>query len=400
MKRTIPQWQRDVVRGNMTRYRAALENYYIKDKKILEVDGGYKAFSLLSPPVASPAARRRIRYIMENLITASSGIDTDPLAKRTPHFITIAVTYQCQCDCRHCSASAYQKQVEAQASALTDAELQQAIRECIRLGATSIVLTGGEPLLHPGIYDCIQAVDRTKAICTLFTNGELITSDTAKQLKKAGAFGVFISFDFSDAKRHDAQRGRVGIFERACRAVALCQEAGILTGISTFVTKEKLESGEMDRMMELARSLGVLEVFIFDVIPTGKLRGSHSQLLGEKEFSMIRSFRERYNTQPSYPRIIHQTMLTSIAYPCTKEGCPAGIAHMHLRANGDVSPCDFTPLSFGNIRSRTLDDIWQRITTSEAYSKPSHCCRLSDPRIWDSGEEFLTLDDLSAISPR
>jgi len=106
-------------------------------------------------------------------------------------------------------------------------------------------------------------------------------------------------------------------------------------------------------------------------------------MLNSEEIDKVKKFRKKYNEMPGYPRIIHQTMFSSIAYPCAAEGCPAGVAQMHLRANGDVSPCDFTQLSFGNIRERTLKEIWEAITKSEIYSKPSNQCRLADKEYRD-----------------
>ena len=57
-------------------------------------------------------------------------------------------------------------------------------------------------------------------------------------------------------------------------------------------------------------------------------------------------------------------MFASIAYPCVAEGCPAAMVQLHLRANGDVSPCDFTPYSFGSIRRQTLREIWESMAAA------------------------------------
>lgn len=367
--------QRELVKENVSKYREALENYYIKNKQVITQENGFKAFSLLSPPIASPAAKRRLRLIMNDLMQGANN-------SRTPHFITMAVTYDCQCDCSHCSASEYKESVVREDSALSYAELVNAVRQTIDLGASSIVFTGGEPLLYKGLYDLIGSVDKTRAICTIFTNGEYLDKQAVAGLRANGAFGVFVSFDFPDAATHDRNRGRKGIFEKAVKGIKLCQEKGILTGISTFATRQKLANGEIDAMMRLARDLNVMEVFLFDIIPTGKLSDKNSLLLEERDFEEIRRLRARYNVEPDFPRIIHQTMLTSIAFPCTQEGCPAGSAHMHIRANGDVCPCDFTPIAYGNIRNNPVKEIWQNIIQSDIYSKPSHKCRLSDPSFW------------------
>lgn len=379
-------WQRKMVRNSMAQYRQALENYYIKDKQVIRTKDGQTAFSLLSPPIASTVAKRRIRLIMSNLL-AQSGQDNSqdiPPGSRTPHFVTMAVTYDCQCACAHCSATSYKDKTENAKASLNLAELKSAVSQVVKLGATCVVFTGGEPLLFKGIHDLVASVDKQKAICTLFTNGEYLNPETIKRLKQAGLYGVFVSFDDDDAGRHDLNRKREGIFHKAAEGIRLCQEQGILTGISTYVTKEKIQNGGLDKMMELGKRLNVMEVFIFDVIPTGMLQEKYDLLLNTADFNQIKEFRAKYNTRNDYPRIIHQTMLTSIAYPCTGEGCPAGIAHLHLRANGDVSPCDFAPLSFGNLRREPLENVWNRMTSSEIYAKPSPCCRLSQRSFWEA----------------
>ncbi len=386
MDSKLKKWQRSMIRNNMEKYRESLSNYYIKDKPLIEVDNGYKAFSLLSPPLGSAAAKRRVRMIMKNVTDKKTEIKESgdvSWGSRTPHFITMAVTYNCQCDCEHCSAFTYKKKVELDGDALSLEEQKDAIKQTIDLGTTCVVLTGGEPLIYKPIYDLIESVDKSRSTCAMFTNGEYLNEDTVAKLKKAGLFGVFVSLDHSDPEQHDKNRKRKGLFEKAVQGIKLCQEKGILTGISSYITNEKIQSGELDSMMELAKKLNVLEVFLFDIIAVGKLDNQHRCMLDKDDANIIKDFREKYNLKPEYPRIIHQTMFTSIAYPCAAEGCPAGVSQIHMRGNGDVTPCDFTPISFGNIRQRPLQDIWQDITESDLYSNLSPRCRLSEKDFWD-----------------
>jgi MoaA/NifB/PqqE/SkfB family radical SAM enzyme len=307
---------------------------------------------------------------------------------RTPHVATIAITYNCQCACAHCSAVDYKRETARNGNPLKFDELKRAIEDTIDLGTTCVILTGGEPLLYEGIYDLVAAVDKARSVCTIFSSGEFLREHTVARLKEAGLYGAYVSLDFPDAARHDENRGRPGLFDKATRGLEACREAGILTGISTYVTREKLRNGDMEAMMDLARDLKVLEVFLFDVIPAGRLAGQHECLLTDAEAQQIIQFRHEYADKPDYPRIIHQTMFASIAYPCVAEGCPAAMVQLHLRANGDVSPCDFTPHSFGNIRQQSLRDIWETMANSELYAKPSARCRLSRPDFWIQLEEL------------
>lgn len=375
----LVSWQRSAIRNSMERYRRAQDDYYAGGKPMVEIDG-YKAFSLVSPPLGAPATRRRIRQIVDNMMQSGNGATA--IAARTPHVATIAVTYNCQCDCGHCSAVDYQRETSKNGHALTYEELKSAIEQSVDLGTTCVILTGGEPLLHPRICDLISAVDRSRSVCTLFSNGELLTEKSVPKIKRAGLYGLYLSLDHADPARHDQNRLRPGLFEKATRGLRLCRQAGILTGISTYATREKMQNGELDALMDVARDLQVLEVFLFDVIPTGRLSDQRDCILTDEEASQIIEFRKKYGEKADYPRIVHQTMFASIAYPCVAEGCPAAMVQLHLRANGDVSPCDFTPYSFGNIRKNPLREIWESMAANPLYAQPSARCRLSRPDFW------------------
>ena len=394
MSSDLKAWQRSAIRNSMASYRRAQENYYIKGKPLFQLENGNQAFSLLTPPLGSPAARRRVRLIVDNMTQSKAATpegQAPVLSARTPHVITVAVTYNCQCDCLHCSAAFYREEVARNHSALSLDELRGAIGQAVDLGATCVVLTGGEPLLFERIYDLVASVDKARSVCTIFTNGEFLTEHTVEKLKQAGVYGVFVSVDHADSARHDQHRQRPGLSARIARGLELCQKAKILTGISTYATREKIRDGELDALMDLARSLKVLEVFIFDVIPTGRLSDQRDCMLDDNEAAQIREFRRTYNDKTDYPRIIHQTMFSSIAYPCVAEGCPAGMVQVHLRANGDVAPCDFTPYSFGNIRRQSLREIWETMTASTLYAQPSTRCRLSQPDFWTKLDELKSV---------
>jgi MoaA/NifB/PqqE/SkfB family radical SAM enzyme len=380
MTSPLQSWQRSAIRNSMEKYRRAQGDYFGKGKPMVEMEGGYRAFSLITPPLGAPATRRRIRQIIDNMM--QSGQPGAGISARTPHIITVAVTYNCQCDCAHCSAVDYQKDTERKGAALGYDELHNAISQAVDLGTTCVILTGGEPLLFPRIYDLIASVDRSRSVCTLFTNGEMLVEKNVERLKAAGLFGLYVSIDSPDPTEHDRNRTRPGLFAKATRGLDLCQKAGILTGVSTYATREKMQNGELDRLMDLARDLNVLEVFLFDVIPTGRLSKHRECLLTDGEAAQIVDFRARYMEKMDYPRIVHQTMFASIAYPCVAEGCPAAMVQMHLRANGDISPCDFTPYSFGNIRRQSLREIWSAMAGHHLYAQPSARCRLSRPGFW------------------
>ncbi|MHA1805714.1 MAG: radical SAM/SPASM domain-containing protein [Promethearchaeota archaeon] len=61
-------------------------------------------------------------------------------------------------------------------------------------------------------------------------------------------------------------------------------------------------------------------------------------------------------------------------------GCLAANIQFYVSAYGDVTPCDFTPLSFGNVRKEPLKNIWMRMVKHPAYNHESPFCRMQDPK--------------------
>ena len=107
MSSILASWKFSSIRKKMADYRRAQGDYFLQGKPLVELENGQKAFSLLTPPLGSRVARRRVRLIMDDMSQEKSLLSRKslhPATGRTPHVITVAVTYNCQCDCQHCSA--------------------------------------------------------------------------------------------------------------------------------------------------------------------------------------------------------------------------------------------------------------------------------------------------------
>lgn len=376
---SLQAWQVSHVRKMIRRYRESIYENLNKEKVRMTKDGR-PVFTVLSPPLGSIVARRRIRFAKEDLTSPETIIENDEVVKwgkRSPHVFSVAVTYKCQCNCQHCSADTYREKVRREGGLLTFEELRDAINQGVDLGATIVILTGGEPLLRPEIFDLVEAIDKNKCTPIMFTNGEFLTDDVVKKLADRGLYGVFVSIDSAIAGEHDAFRGREGLFEKAVEGIKKTIAAGILTGIATVATKERVHNGDLDGIMELGKELGIMEVVIFDITPAGKLINVVDKLLGKEEIEKIEAFTHRYNELKEYPSVFHESLFSYFAVPCVK-GCPGGAVMLHLRANGDVTPCDGIPIPFGNIRNEPLEQIWNRITHDEEYAKPHNGCRMAD----------------------
>lgn len=120
---------------------------------------------------------------------------------------------------------------------LTTAQALGAVEDAAKLGARSLILSGGEPTLHKGLVEIVAYAARRGLRVTLATNGGGLAEEKLQALVEAGVAQFNVSVDSPDPALHDAQRGVPGsftqIFEGARRAAAL----GRPIAVKTVVTK-------------------------------------------------------------------------------------------------------------------------------------------------------------------
>lgn len=323
-------------------------------------DGGL-VYNLYQPPVPST------RFIHHLARVALEG-----RIPFRPTTCTLQVTTRCQLNCAHCSAARFKTRDREE---LTKDELVSVIRQAEALGVHNIVFTGGEPLLRPDLFEIISSVNKDRAHAGMFSNGLLLTPETAKRLVEAGLHAVMISIDDPRPDTHNALRCVKGGFEQTTVGARNAVDAGLLVGISTYATPEDVHEGRVEQMVELAKSLGAHEITIFDTVPTGKLLPLEADhLLTEADKDKLVALEKRYNSLADYPHVITQAFINGPQ----GAGCFAGHAQFYMTAFGDITPCDFTPLTFGNIRDFSLLECWNKMLSHPAYQQRCNHCRMQD----------------------
>ena len=266
--------------------------------------------------------------------------------------VLIGVTYACQCDCVHCGAALSR---DARRQELSSNEIKTLIAQCRDIQAASVGFFGGEPLLRKDILALITCA-RSHGFCTnLDTNGALLTRPFSHKLKTAGLHIIGVSIDSSDSDTHDALRRKKGLFIKALRGIRHCIAEGIKCYISTYATHENVSNGDLLKVIQLARREKADWIRICAPIAAGKWISCTENRLTSQE----RAFVERIaDEDPEY--IVLED----------RNGCP-GIQQrlLYISAYGDVQPCCYVPVTFGNIREERLADIVQHIQHHPMYKR-------------------------------
>ena len=327
---------------------------------------GKRVANTFAPPVGSNPMFR----VMKAIIMSKIFRHTFPVA------MTFAVTYKCQCKCKHCSAG---RHLRNDLRELSTQEAKALIDQSQNLGVSLIAFTGGEPLLRDDIYELISYVDKRKALTLLFTNGLLLTEENVDKLVDAGLYSLFISIDSAIPNEHDQLRGKDGLFKSAIKGIKRMKDRGGFVGISSYATRSSTQKGMYRKLYLLGRKLGVENLILFDAVPTGNMLKNISEMLTPEQHEELRKFSSNVFKQKEVPQFNSQSWQNSIEGYLGGIGCLAVNLQYYVSAYGEVSPCDFTPLSFGNVKNKSLKEIWNKMVHHPAYNHRSTFCRMQHP---------------------
>ena len=246
---------------------------------------------------------------------------------------------------------------------LTTAQGLELISGIAEAGFKILILSGGEPLMRPDIFQLIEHGRGVGLRVVLGTNGVLITEEIARRLKEAGAARVGISLDHIDPKMHDEWRRMDGAWEASVAGMANCRKVGLPFQIHTTVTERN--EACITEMTDLAVDLGAAGHHIFFLVPTGRGKDIEAESLRAADYErllarILEKQREvEIELKPTCaPQFMRIAKKKGIPMRYTK-GCLAGTAYCVIIPNGDVQPCPYLPISVGNVKETPFPVIWR-----------------------------------------
>lgn len=297
-----------------------------------------------------------------------------PGEKKTPSLRLVAweTTRSCNLSCKHCRAAAefgpYEGELDTRAS-------YRLLDQIARLGQPIIILTGGEPLMRPDIFDIAAYGTGLGLRMVMAPNGTLITRENAKKMVESGIKRISISLDGDTRESHDRFRGVDGAFEGSLKGIEMAREAGIEFQINTTITKTNLD--QIPSILKLAEQLGAIAHHIFLLVPTGRGKYIVDQEIDAMEYERTLNWfydqREKTPLQlkatcaPHYYRILRQragkegksVTFQTHGLDAVTRGCLGGTGFCFVSHTGIVQPCGFLDLNCGDVTQTPFDEIWK-----------------------------------------
>ncbi|NUQ38617.1 MAG: radical SAM protein [Caldilineales bacterium] len=325
-----------------------------------------------------------------------------------PRLIFWETTAGCNLACIHCRRITVANQLLPQD--LSTAEAFRLIDQVAAFARPIFILSGGEPLFRPDIFDIARHASDAGLIVALATNGTLIDAGVARRIRESGVRRVSISFDGADAATHDIFRGP-GAFDKALAGMEHLRRVGVPYQINTTVARHNVH--QMEQTLALAKEMEAQALHLFLLVPVGcGVEIADDQQITPVEYEAVLNW--MYDAEmaggmelkatcaPHYFRIVRQRQAEERrqgifrerpashhrqqhagghghghpgghpgsagngneaarqAMSAMTKGCLAGTGVCFVSHRGEVFPCGYLPLEAGNIRRQPFQEIWEQ----------------------------------------
>lgn len=299
-----------------------------------------------------------------------------------PRIIAWEVTRRCLLACKHCRAAARTEEYPDEFST----------QECFRLldniaafASPIIILTGGEPMCRPDIYEIAAYATRLGLRVAMAPCGLLLNDETVPRIVASGVKRISISLDGATAESHDAFRGVRGAFEGCMAGIEAAKRGGLDFQVNTTVCKHNLD--DLPDVLALAKRLGASVFNPFLLVPTGRGKQLLDMEISPEEYEQTLQWlagqqetagiQIRLTCAPHYQRIVRQSARSTGSKPAghpggghpggaPAKGCLGGKAFAFISHRGQVQICGFLDVECGDVRAEdyNFQKIWE---TSEVF---------------------------------
>ncbi len=283
---------------------------------------------------------------------------------------------RCNLTCKHCYSISADKDFPGE---LSFNEVCRVMDDLHDFHVPVLILSGGEPLLRPDIFDIANRAKQKRFYVALSTNGTLIDSENINKIDAVGFDYVGISID-GMRETHDAFRRKKGSYDSALRGLRLCRERGIKVGLRFTMTEDN--AAELPFLLNLMDEEGVDKFYFSHLNYAG--RGNKNResdaflnttrkamdLLFERALSDVQKEKNsEFVTGNNDADGVYLLQWVMKRFPAQAEhirarliqwgGNSSGVNISNIDNLGNVHPDTmWWHYSLGNVRERPFSEIW------------------------------------------
>ena len=291
-----------------------------------------------------------------------------------PKWIAWETTQRCNLRCVHCRCSS---ELTSSEGDFTTEEGKKLLEEIASFSSPVVVLSGGEPLMRPDIFELAAHGTSLGLRMCMATNGALVTDEVCQKMKESDIKMVSLSLDGSTAAVHDDFRQCQGAYDGVVRAAELFRKHGQKFLINSSFTKRNQH--DIAATFKRATELGATAWYMFMIVPTGRGEDIMNELISKEDYEEILEWHYqqekieddilmRPTCAPHYYRFVPQRAKEegvdfkrrSLTFSTGGgKGCIAAQTICLIDCFGNVKPCSYFHRVAGNIKDSSFRDIWE-----------------------------------------
>jgi len=285
---------------------------------------------------------------------------------RTPLTINWSLSYSCNFSCSHCYSRG------TNVSELAFEDIKKVIDKISEAKIPFINFGGGEPIILKELMEITKYAVSKGLKVSMNSNGYLLDEEMAKRIKDAGFASVGISIDGGTAEVHDKFRNMDGSFDRAITALKNLHAAGVKTTMSSVISKINFK--DFQSFYKIAQDNHVSQLFLHNFKCTGKGFDNREEFdltpVEWKDFykEALEYKKKNKDIDISFDDPV-MAALDDYERDALVKGSTCGKVSLHIRPNGDITPCGFIDIAIGNIVKDEIKDVWNN---SEVLYKMRH----------------------------
>lgn len=180
-----------------------------------------------------------------------------PPARKPPGPVVIwNLIRRCNLTCKHCYSISADIDFPGE---LNTQQVFEVMDDLKQFKVPVLILSGGEPLLRPDIFDISKRAKSMGFYVGLSSNGTLINESNIQQIAEVGYNYVGVSLD-GIHKTHDEFRQQEGAFEKSLHGMKLCKEYDIKVGARFTLTQEN--SHELPELVDIIADAGIDKFYL------------------------------------------------------------------------------------------------------------------------------------------
>ena len=171
---------------------------------------------------------------------------------------------RCNLNCKHCYSISADTDFPGE---LSTEQVYGVMDDLKAFRVPVLILSGGEPLLRPDIFEISRHAKEMGFYVALSTNGTLIDEATADRIAEIGYDYLGISLD-GIGEVHDRFRRQEGAFDASMRGIHLCHDRGIKVGVRYTMTEGNIES--LNGILDLVENENIDKFYLSHLVYAGR----------------------------------------------------------------------------------------------------------------------------------